>query len=71
MIWLFIFNLLIQMFSKDAIGAKYTDNNHKTLEAKILAYVDNINTHHNCNKAHPNIIKNIKMTSPSGKICWT
>jgi hypothetical protein len=28
------------------------------LYAKISAYVGDINTHHNCNKVHPNIITN-------------
>jgi hypothetical protein len=60
-IWLFISNILIQMFSNEAIGANYIDNNHtEMLEAKISAYVDDINTHHNCNKAHPNIITNMQ-----------
>jgi hypothetical protein len=60
-IWLFISNILIQMFSSEAIGAKYIDNNHtETLEVKISAYVDDINTHHNCIKTHPNIITNMQ-----------
>jgi hypothetical protein len=60
-IWLFISNILIRMFSSRAIGVKYTDNNHtESLEAKISAYVDGINTHHNCNKVHPNIITNMQ-----------
>jgi hypothetical protein len=60
-IWLFIPNILIQMSSNEAIGAKYIEcNNTKTLEAKISAYVDDVNTHHNCNKYHPNIIANMQ-----------
>jgi hypothetical protein len=60
-IWIFISNILIRMFSNEAIGAKYIDNNHiETLEVKISAYVDDVNTHHNCNKTHPNIITNIQ-----------
>jgi hypothetical protein len=49
------------MFSREAIGAKYTENNHtEPLEAKISAYVDDINTHHNCSTAHQNIIINMQ-----------
>jgi hypothetical protein len=49
------------MFSDEAIGAKYTEcNNTKRLEAKISAYFDDVNAHHNCNKAHPNIIANMQ-----------
>jgi hypothetical protein len=60
-IWLFISNILIRMFSNEAIGAKYIDNNHtETLEVKISANDDDINTHHNCNKTHPNIITNMQ-----------
>jgi hypothetical protein len=60
-IWLFISNILIRMFSNEAIGAKYIDNNHmETLEAKVSAYNDDINNHHNCNKTHPNIITNMQ-----------
>jgi hypothetical protein len=60
-IWLFISNILIRMFSNEAIGAKDKEsNNTELLEAKISAYVDDVNTHHNCNKAHPNIITNMQ-----------
>jgi hypothetical protein len=60
-IWLFISNILIRMFSRGAIGAKYKDNNQtETIEAKISAYVDDVNTHHNSSKAHQNIITNMQ-----------
>jgi hypothetical protein len=37
-IWLFISNILIRMFSREAIGAKYKDNNQtEMIEAKISA----------------------------------
>jgi hypothetical protein len=56
-IWLFISYILIQMFSREAIGTKYMDNNYtEALEAKISVYVDDMNTHHNCSAAHQNII---------------
>jgi hypothetical protein len=57
-IWLFISNILIRMFS---IGAKYMDNSQtEILEAKISAYVDDINTHHNSSAAHQDIILYMK-----------
>jgi hypothetical protein len=60
-IWLFISNILIRMFSREAIGAKYEDNNQtEMLEAKISAYVDDINTHHNNSAAHQDIITNMQ-----------
>jgi hypothetical protein len=49
------------MFSSEAIGAKYKDNRHtESLEAKISAYVDNKNTHHDYSKVYPNIIINMQ-----------
>jgi hypothetical protein len=40
-IWLFISNILIRMFSREAIGSKYKDNNQtEIIEAKISEYVD-------------------------------
>jgi hypothetical protein len=49
------------MFSREAIGAKYMDNSQtEILEAKISAYVDDINTHHNSRAAHQDIILNMQ-----------
>jgi hypothetical protein len=60
-IWLFISNILIRMFYREAIGAKYMDNNQtEPLKAKISAYIDDINTHHNCSAVHQNIIINMQ-----------
>jgi hypothetical protein len=60
-IWLFISNILIRMFSREAIGATYMDNSQTEIsEAKISAYVDDINTHHNSSAAHQDIILNMK-----------
>jgi uncharacterized spore protein YtfJ len=60
-IWLFISNILIRMFSRKAIGEKYMEHSQiKSLEAKISAYVDDINTHHNSSAAHQDIILNMQ-----------
>jgi hypothetical protein len=60
-IWLFISNILIRMFSREAIGAKYMDNSQtEILEAKISASVDDINTPHNSSAVHQDIILNMK-----------
>jgi hypothetical protein len=60
-IWLFISNILIRMFSREAIGATYMDNSQtEILEAKISAYVDDINTHCNSRAAHQDIILNMQ-----------
>jgi hypothetical protein len=60
-IWLFISNILIRMFSREAIGAKYMDNSQtEILEAKFSAYIDDINTHHNSSAAHQDIILNMQ-----------
>jgi hypothetical protein len=60
-IWLFFSNILIHMFSSEAIGAKYTGNGHtESLDAEISAYVDDINAHDNRNKLIPNIITNMQ-----------
>jgi hypothetical protein len=60
-IWLFISNILIRMFSREAIGATYMDNSQSEIsEAKISAYVDDINTHHNSRAAHQDIILNMQ-----------
>jgi hypothetical protein len=59
-IWLFISNILIQMFSSEAIGAKYIVNRHnESPKAKISVYVEDINTHHNYNNVHPHTITNM------------
>jgi hypothetical protein len=45
------------VFKREVIGAKYTDIGHtEFLDAKISVYVNDINTHHNSNKEHHNII---------------
>jgi hypothetical protein len=60
-IWLFISNILIRMFSREAIGATYMDKSQtEIVEAKISAYVDDINTHHNSRAAHQDIILNMQ-----------
>jgi hypothetical protein len=49
------------MFSREAIGAKYKgDNQTEIIEAKISAYVDDVNTHHNSSESHQNIITNMQ-----------
>jgi hypothetical protein len=58
------------MFSREAIGAKYTDNNQtEIIEAKISACVDDVNTHHNSSKSHQNIITNMQQDFTILKIC--
>jgi hypothetical protein len=58
---LFISNILIRMFSREAIGATYMGNSQtEILEAKISAYVDDLNTHHDSRAAHQDIILNMQ-----------
>jgi hypothetical protein len=49
------------MFSREAIGAKYKDNNQtEIIETKISVYADGVNTHHNSSNSHQNIITNMQ-----------
>jgi hypothetical protein len=70
-IWLLIYNILIRMFSREAIGANYKDNNHtEIIEAKISAYVDDVNTHHTIAvRLIKTSSKICNKTLPSGKTC--
>jgi Reverse transcriptase (RNA-dependent DNA polymerase) len=47
-IWLFLSNVLLKMFSKEAHGATYNTNPHQEYtKIQVSAYVDDVNTHHN------------------------
>jgi hypothetical protein len=58
--WLLTFNILIQMISKVAIAARYSDIGHsETVKAKLSAYVDIINTHQSNYGIHTSLINTI------------
>ena len=47
-IWLFLSNILLKIFNRQAIGAQYSSHkNCQNLLIQATAYVDDINTHHN------------------------
>jgi hypothetical protein len=60
-IWLFIYDIIAQIMEENAIGATYLGKEkQQSIEIKMTAYVDDVNTHHTNNPGEHNIESNMR-----------
>ena len=60
-VWLFISNILLKIFNKEATGATYySQRAHRSTTIQASAYVDDVNTHHNVQNKRESLEEQMK-----------